>query len=161
MTARPTIHIAWRAKHFGGDPRVSIFTKTNGGKAEALNFGWRKAKGEIVIALDADTLFTPQTISALAHRFADATIGAVAGNAKVGNRINHRHQMAGARIRNVAEFRPPRLCVVQLHHGRARVRSARGDASVLEETGGFSSDTLAEDQDLTIQVRKLGYTHRL
>ena len=28
---------------------------------------------------------------------------------------------------------------------------------MLEEAGGFSSDTLAEDQDLTIQVRKLGY----
>jgi len=73
---------------FGDEPRVSSFTKENGGKAEALNFGWRVAKGDVIIALDADTLFQPQTIGALAHRFADKAIGAVAGNAKVGNRIN-------------------------------------------------------------------------
>jgi peptidoglycan/xylan/chitin deacetylase (PgdA/CDA1 family) len=75
-------------EEFGSDSRVSVYTKPNGGKAAALNFGWQKATGEVVIALDADTLFEPGTLAALAHRFADPKIGAVAGNAKVGNRIN-------------------------------------------------------------------------
>src|SRR4030095_8255030 len=73
---------------FAGDNRVRLITVTNAGKAEALNTGLRHAKGEIVIALDADTLFAPQTIGALAHRFYDERMGAIAGNAKVGNRIN-------------------------------------------------------------------------
>jgi len=41
------------------------------GKAAALNMGLRYANGEIVIALDADTLFARQTVGALAHRFSD------------------------------------------------------------------------------------------
>src|SRR5205085_8648326 len=70
------------------DERVRLFTVANGGKAEALNIGLRYARGEIIIALDADTLFAPHTVSALAHRFFDKELGAVDGNAKVGNRVN-------------------------------------------------------------------------
>src|SRR5262249_16961102 len=73
---------------FSGDPRVRLFTKANGGKAEALNFGLRYARGEIIVALDADTIFPPRTLGALARRFDDPLVGAIAGNAKVGNRIN-------------------------------------------------------------------------
>jgi peptidoglycan-N-acetylglucosamine deacetylase len=75
-------------REFGRDPRVSIVSIDNSGKATALNTGLARAKGEIVVALDADTLFDADTISKLARWFADPEIGAVAGNAKVGNRIN-------------------------------------------------------------------------
>ena len=73
---------------FSDDSRVKLFSVPNAGKATALNFGLEHATGEVVIALDADTLFSPQTLAALAHRFYDPKMGAVAGNAKVGNRIN-------------------------------------------------------------------------
>jgi len=73
---------------FGDDPRVRLVTLENGGKARALNQGLALAGGEIVIALDADTQFEPTTIARLARWFADPRIGAVAGNAKVGNRVN-------------------------------------------------------------------------
>ena len=53
------------AEAFSGENRVRLFTKQNGGKAEALNFGILQAVGEIIIALDADTLF-PRTVGALA-----------------------------------------------------------------------------------------------
>ena len=67
---------------------MRLFTVSNAGKAAALNTGLRYARGEIIIALDADTLFAPQTVGALAHRFYDKHLGAIAGNAKVGNRVN-------------------------------------------------------------------------
>ena len=141
---------------FGGDPRVSVFTKENGGKAEALNFGWQKANGEVIIALDADTLFTPQTIAALAHRFADANIGAIAGNAKVGNRINIVTKWQALEYVTSQNFDRRAFaslnCITVVPGSVGAWRR-----SVLEEIGGFSSETLAEDQDLTIQVRKLGY----
>src|SRR6185503_14615858 len=73
---------------FGQDQRVRLFRVSAGGKAAALNAGLRHATGDVVIALDADTIFAPQTIAELAHRFYDPKMGAVAGNAKVGNRIN-------------------------------------------------------------------------
>ncbi|HEX3102290.1 MAG TPA: glycosyltransferase, partial [Pyrinomonadaceae bacterium] len=149
-----TYEIAMEA--FGDDPRVSIFKKENGGKAEALNFGWRKSKGDVIIALDADTLFTPHTIAALAHRFADENIGAIAGNAKVGNRINIVTKWQALEYVTSQNFDRRAFaslnCITVVPGSVGAWRRA-----VLEEVGGFSSDTLAEDQDLTIQVRKLGY----
>ncbi|HEY6332275.1 MAG TPA: glycosyltransferase, partial [Blastocatellia bacterium] len=73
---------------FADEPRVRVFTKANGGKPTALNFGVSRTKAEILIALDADTIFARDTISKLVRHFADPKIGAIAGNAKVGNRIN-------------------------------------------------------------------------
>src|SRR6185369_16610310 len=75
-------------ENFGKDERVKLFRVSNAGKAAALNTGLTHSRGEIIVALDADTLFASQTIGALAHRFYDPTIGAIAGNAKVGNRMN-------------------------------------------------------------------------
>ncbi|MEP7074800.1 MAG: glycosyltransferase [Acidobacteriota bacterium] len=140
----------------GEDARIRVFKKANGGKAEALNFGWRKATGDIIIALDADTLFRPHTIAALAHRFADEKIGAVAGNAKVGNRINIVTKWQALEYVTSQNFDRRAFsslnCITVVPGSVGAWRR-----SVLEETGGFSPDTLAEDQDLTIQVRKLGY----
>jgi peptidoglycan/xylan/chitin deacetylase (PgdA/CDA1 family)/spore germination protein YaaH len=73
---------------YAGEPRVTIYAKQNGGKASALNYGIARARGEIVIGLDADTLFRPDTLRRLIAPLADPAVGAVAGNAKVGNRVN-------------------------------------------------------------------------
>lgn len=141
---------------YADNEKVSIYTKENGGKAEALNFGWRKAQGDIVVALDADTIFEPHTLAALVHRFADERIGAVAGNAKVGNRINVVTKWQALEYVTSQNFDRRAFsslnCITVVPGSVGAWRR-----SVLEETGGFSSDTLAEDQDLTIQVRKLGY----
>lgn len=144
------------ANSYRRDKRVQVFTKENGGKAEALNFGWQRSRGEIVVGLDADTIFTPQTLGALAYRFADERIGAVAGNAKVGNRINVVTKWQALEYVTSQNFDRRAFaslnCITVVPGSVGAWRR-----SVLEETGGFSSDTLAEDQDLTIQVRKLGY----
>ena len=143
-------------ENFGDHPKVKLYAKENGGKASALNYGWRRAKGEIIIALDADTIFPPQTVGALARRFADKDIGAIAGNAKVGNRINvvtKWQALEYVTSQNMDRRAFSSLNCITVVPGS--VGAWRRE--VLEKTGGFSSDTLAEDQDLTIQVRKLGY----
>ena len=75
-------------EHFSDDPRVKLITVANGGKANALNGGLAEAQGDVIVALDADTQFQRNSISKLVRWFTDPAIGAVAGNAKVGNRIN-------------------------------------------------------------------------
>src|SRR5581483_8854946 len=75
-------------KQFGADARVRLIRVPNGGKAAALNTGLAQATGDVVVALDADTHFERKTIARLVRWFADPEVGAVAGNAKVGNRIN-------------------------------------------------------------------------
>ncbi len=149
-----TLEIA--RESFSDNPKVKIFTKPNGGKAEASNFGLRQAKGEIIVALDADTLFDKNTVSALVHRFADEKIGAVAGNAKVGNRINVVTKWQA--LEYVTSQNLDRRAFASLNCITVVPGSVGAwRRSVLEKIGGFSIDTLAEDQDSTIQVRKLGY----
>lgn len=143
-------------QNFGNHENVTIYTKENGGKAEALNYGWHNAKGEIIVALDADTIFPAETISELVKRFAEEKIGAVAGNAKVGNRINLVTKWQALEYVTSQNFDRRAFsllnCITVVPGSVGAWRR-----EVLEKTGGFSNDTLAEDQDLTIQVRKLGY----
>ena len=143
-------------EQFAQEPRVRLFAKENGGKAEALNLGWRHAQGEIIVALDADTVFAPETIAALARNFADPRVGAVAGNAKVGNRINlitRWQALEYITSQNLDRRAFARLNCITVVPGA--VGAWRRE--LLEQVGGFSSDTVAEDQDLTLRVRRRGY----
>jgi cellulose synthase/poly-beta-1,6-N-acetylglucosamine synthase-like glycosyltransferase/peptidoglycan/xylan/chitin deacetylase (PgdA/CDA1 family) len=142
--------------HFVSDPRVGVISIPNGGKASALNVGLSQARGEVIVALDADTQFNTDTISRLVRWFADPRIGAVAGNAKVGNRINMitRWQALEYIVAQNLERRAlsalDTLTVVPGAVGAWR-------RPVLAALGGFPADTLAEDQDLTIAIQVAGY----
>jgi cellulose synthase/poly-beta-1,6-N-acetylglucosamine synthase-like glycosyltransferase/peptidoglycan/xylan/chitin deacetylase (PgdA/CDA1 family) len=144
------------SSNFGSEPRVELVSIPNGGKANALNAGLAKAKGEIVVALDADTQFNRDTIARLVRWFVDPEIGAVAGNAKVGNRINMITRWQA--LEYVVAQNLERRALAAL--GTLTVIPGAVGAwrrSVLLELGGFPSDTLAEDQDLTIAVQRAGY----
>src|SRR5438094_6475726 len=141
---------------FGDEPLVRLFTEANAGKAVALNFGLRYAKGDVIVALDADTQFPADTIRALARRFVDPQIGAVAGNAKVGNRINIVTRWQA--LEYITSQNMDRRAFASMNCITV-VPGAVGAwrRELIEQCGGFSTDTLAEDQDLTLQIRKLGY----
>ena len=51
--------------------RVTLLTKPNAGKADALNFGLEYVKEEIFIGIDADTIIHPKAISLLVPHFSD------------------------------------------------------------------------------------------
>jgi cellulose synthase/poly-beta-1,6-N-acetylglucosamine synthase-like glycosyltransferase/peptidoglycan/xylan/chitin deacetylase (PgdA/CDA1 family) len=147
------------ASHFRQDPRVSVLSLPNGGKASALNAGLASARGEVVVALDADTHFNPDTISRLVRWFVDPEVGAVAGNAKVGNRVNiiTRWQALEYIVAQNLERRAlSALGVLTVVPGAV----GAWRRSVLRELGGFPTDTLAEDQDLTIAIQTRGYRVR-
>jgi cellulose synthase/poly-beta-1,6-N-acetylglucosamine synthase-like glycosyltransferase/peptidoglycan/xylan/chitin deacetylase (PgdA/CDA1 family)/spore germination protein YaaH len=141
---------------FAGDDRVRLLTLENGGKARALNRGLEQARGEIVIALDADTQFEPMTIARIARWFDDPTLGAVAGNAKVGNRVNlvTRWQaleyITAQNLERRALARLNAMTVVPGAVGAWRL-------AAIQEVGGYPDDTLAEDQDLTIAIQRAGW----
>ena len=141
------------AEAFGDEPRVRLLTMANGGKAAALNRALEHATAEIIIALDADTQFEPLTIARLARWFADPDIGAVAGNAKVGNRVNlvTRWQaieyVTAQNVERRALARFDAMTVVPGAVGAWR-------RAALDDVGGYPTDTLAEDQDLTIAIQR-------
>jgi cellulose synthase/poly-beta-1,6-N-acetylglucosamine synthase-like glycosyltransferase/peptidoglycan/xylan/chitin deacetylase (PgdA/CDA1 family) len=142
--------------NFAQDERVTLVHIENSGKANALNVGLSRAQGEVVVALDADTIFKRDAISRLARWFEDPEVGAIAGNAKVGNRINmitrwQALEYIGAQnLERRALAALGTLTVVPGAIGAWR-------RSAIEGLGGFSSDTVAEDQDLTIALQRAGH----
>jgi cellulose synthase/poly-beta-1,6-N-acetylglucosamine synthase-like glycosyltransferase/peptidoglycan/xylan/chitin deacetylase (PgdA/CDA1 family)/spore germination protein YaaH len=144
------------ARAFGDDPRVRLLTLANGGKARALNRGLELATAPIVVALDADTQFEPATIARLARWFDDPALGAVAGNAKVGNRVNlvtRWQALEYITAQNLERRALARLDAITVVPGA--VGAWRLDA--IRSVGGYPDDTLAEDQDLTISIQRAGW----
>jgi cellulose synthase/poly-beta-1,6-N-acetylglucosamine synthase-like glycosyltransferase len=144
------------AAAFAGDPRVRLRSFENGGKARALNRGLVEAKGEIIVALDADTLFPADTIPALVRWFVDPAVGAVAGNAIVGNRrnlITRWQALEYVTAQNLERRALAALGAVTVVPGAV----GAWRRSALEALGGYPADTLAEDQDLTIAVQRAGW----
>lgn len=144
------------AETYGDEPRVRLLTLENGGKARALNEGLKLAKGDVIIALDADTRFQPQTVASLARWFADPEIGAVAGNAKVGNRFNLVTRWQS--VEYVTAQNLERRALTQFD-AITVVPGAVGAwrRAALDSVGGYPTDTLAEDQDLTIAIQRQGW----
>jgi cellulose synthase/poly-beta-1,6-N-acetylglucosamine synthase-like glycosyltransferase/peptidoglycan/xylan/chitin deacetylase (PgdA/CDA1 family)/spore germination protein YaaH len=141
---------------YSDDPRVTLIATRNGGKARAINLGLARADGDIVVVLDADTHFEPPTISRLVRWFADPKVGAVAGNAKVGNRINvltRWQALEYITAQNLERRALATLGCITVVPGA--VGAWRREA--IAKLGGFPSDTLAEDQDLTIMIQRAGY----
>jgi cellulose synthase/poly-beta-1,6-N-acetylglucosamine synthase-like glycosyltransferase/peptidoglycan/xylan/chitin deacetylase (PgdA/CDA1 family)/spore germination protein YaaH len=144
-------------ENFSEEPRVRAFCKPNGGKASALNYGVARTDAEIVIALDADTIFARDTISKLVRHFCNPKVGAVAGNAKVGNRINLLTRWQALEYitsQNLDRRAFDALNCITVVPGA--VGAWRRE--LLLEAGGFTHLTLAEDADLTMTIRKLGYS---
>lgn len=146
-------------KEFENNSRVKIYTKSNGGKAQALNYGITKASGEIMVCIDADTILHPEAISRLVAPFIDEDVAAVAGNVKVGNKINTLTRWQAIEYTTSQNF--DRLAFDYLNSITVipgAIGAFRGEA--LTEVGGFKSDTLAEDCDLTLRLLRAGYRVR-
>ena len=143
-------------KAFKDEPRVTLMTFENGGKARALNRGLERAHGEVVVALDADTLFPPDTLAKLVRWFADPAVGAVAGNALVGNRgnlITRWQALEYITAQNLERRALATLGAVTVVPGAV----GAWRRAALDLLGGYPADTLAEDQDLTIAVQRAGW----
>ncbi|MFI9817000.1 bifunctional polysaccharide deacetylase/glycosyltransferase family 2 protein [Saccharothrix variisporea] len=139
-----------------GLPRVVLIRQPNAGKAAALNTGLRHCETELVVMVDGDTVLEPDTVAELVRPFADPGVGAVSGNAKVGNRTGllgrwqHIEYVIGfnldRRMYDVMECMPTVPGAV----GGFRL-------SALREVGGVPEDTLAEDTDLTMALERAGW----
>jgi peptidoglycan-N-acetylglucosamine deacetylase len=142
--------------NFSSEPRVRLFNIPNCGKAATLNYGLQHAQGEVIVGLDADTHFENETIGMLARHFADPRVGAVAGNVKVGNRnnlITRWQALEYITSQNLDRRAFAALNCITIVPGA--VGACR--RSLLDLCGGWVSDTIAEDQELTLQIRRLGY----
>lgn len=148
---------------FNDHPKVLVFTKQNGGKATALNYGINLATNEYVICIDADTQLKKNAVTELIKKFSsiDATkqVGAVAGNVKVGNEINMITNWQSIEYITSQNFDRRAFdllnCITVVPGAIGAFKK-----SAIIEAGGFTSDTLAEDCDLTMRLHRKGYLVR-
>ncbi|MFI0238896.1 glycosyltransferase [Streptomyces sp. NPDC016845] len=137
-------------------PNVRVIRQHNAGKPAALNRGLANARHDLVVMMDGDTVFEPATVRELVQPFGDPRVGAVAGNAKVGNRDS----LIGAwqHIEYVMGFNLDRRmydvlrCMPTIPGAVGAFRK-----SALAPIGGMSDDTLAEDTDVTMALHRDGW----
>jgi cellulose synthase/poly-beta-1,6-N-acetylglucosamine synthase-like glycosyltransferase/peptidoglycan/xylan/chitin deacetylase (PgdA/CDA1 family) len=137
-------------------PRVVVVRQPNSGKPAALNRGFAAARHEVVVTADADTIFEQDTLARLVEPLRDPGVGAVSSNTKVGNRRRllgtwqHIEYVMGfnldRRLYDVLQCMP----TVPGAAGAFRRRA-------LDDIGGVSAATLAEDTDTTLAIGRAGW----
>jgi cellulose synthase/poly-beta-1,6-N-acetylglucosamine synthase-like glycosyltransferase/peptidoglycan/xylan/chitin deacetylase (PgdA/CDA1 family) len=137
-------------------PAVHLIRKPNGGKASALNMGIDAASADFVVLVDGDTVFQRDTIRHLIAPLADPSVGAVSGYPKVANRKGllgrwqHIEYVVGCNLeRRTFEALG---CMYTIPGAIGAFRK-----EILVELGGMSTDTLAEDSDITVAMVRAGW----
>jgi cellulose synthase/poly-beta-1,6-N-acetylglucosamine synthase-like glycosyltransferase/peptidoglycan/xylan/chitin deacetylase (PgdA/CDA1 family)/spore germination protein YaaH len=138
------------------DGRVTVLTKPNGGKAEALNFALEQTDEEIYVGIDADGVIAHDAITRLVGHFANPHIGAVAGNAKVGNRVNLWTRWQALEYITSQNFERRALDLFDVVMVVPGAIGAWRTAAV-KAGGAYHPDTVAEDADLTMNLLEQGY----
>jgi hyaluronan synthase len=80
-------HISVAAQRYPNFVTPLRFTE-NRGKRAALEAGFSRAKGEIVVTIDSDSVIEPQSLLEIVGPFRDPKVGAVAGKVAAFNRRN-------------------------------------------------------------------------
>jgi len=146
-------------EYFLANPKVRVYTKSNGGKASALNFGIQKSTADFVVCIDADTQLKTDAVTELMKKFDNENVGAVAGNVKVGNEINMITRWQSIEYITSQNFDRRAFdllnCITVIP---GAIGAFRKDAVLL--AGGFTTDTLAEDCDLTMRLLRHDYVIR-
>lgn len=135
--------------------RLLVISQPNAGKAEALNHGLTHVTEDFFVGIDADTEIASNAISLLLPHFAIPRVAAVAGNTKVGNRVNLWTRWQALEYLTSQNFERRALntfgavTVVPGAIGAWRVAAVR-------EAGGYPLHTVAEDADLTMSLLQMG-----
>lgn len=135
--------------------QVRLVRTENGGKASALNIGIAHAKNDIIVVLDADAVLEKDAIAHFVKHFTDTSVGAVAG--KVCTTGSHRmldlfQTLEYAIGQNIDKRAFSTIGAVGIVPGPA----GAWRRSYILALGGFSTETLAEDQDMTLTLLRSG-----
>ena len=170
VKTRP-VHDLYRSATY---PSLVVVDKENGGKADALNVGLSFAGGELVCAMDADTLIEADGLQRMVRPFLYATdVVATGGTIRVVN---------GSEVKfgRVVKTRVPNNPIAGLQvveylraflFGRLGWNRLGGNIiisgafglfrreSVLS-AGGYLHDTVGEDMELVLRLKRLSYEQK-
>ena len=152
-------------------PSLLVIDKENGGKADALNVGLDIATGELVCAMDADTIIEPDAIQRMVRPFlTDTAVVAAGGTIRVANECD----IGGGRVREVRVPRNPVAALQVVEYLRAFLFGRLGwnrlggnliisgafglfRRDAVLHAGGYLHDTVGEDMELVLRLRRLSY----
>lgn len=150
-TASLAEELVGHQKGRNGLVKISLINKPNGGKAKALNAGIQYSEAQFVLCMDGDSQLTPNSLRMAVRHFIDPAVGAVAGNVKVQNR---KHLLTDLQALEYLEgLNMPRssqgfLQMVNIIPGPIGLFRK----TALRDAGFYSSDTFAEDADITLKI---------
>lgn len=136
--------------------KVSLINKPNGGKAKALNAGIQYSEADFILCMDGDSQLTTDTLKNGIRHFVDPEVGAVAGNVKIENRrkfltdLQALEYVEGLNLARSAQGQLRQVNIIPGPIGFFR-------KVALKDSGFYSSDTFAEDADLTLKVLAAGW----
>jgi len=139
-----------------GHRSLKVLSKPNGGKSRALNYAIKKAKGNLICCVDADSKLDKFAIELLVQHFKDPEIAAVAGSVSVVNTDTFLTKLQALEYiqgLNMVKNGQSYLKLVNIIPGPLGM--FRKEA--MREVGYYSHDTFAEDCDLTLSLIAKGY----
>jgi len=139
-----------------GKIKVSLMNKPNGGKAKALNAGIRQSKADFVLCVDGDAMLSENSLKMGARHFIDPSVGAVAGNVKVLNRgqmVTDLQALEYVEGLNLARAAQGILQMVNIIPGPIGFFRKKA----IQDGGFYTSDTFAEDADMTLKILSKGW----
>jgi len=134
---------------------VRVFTKKNGGKASALNFGIEKARGEIIITMDADSFVKKDSLKRMIPFFEDKRVMCVSPSMAVykprglWNRIVQIEYFVGVFLRK--SF----ATINAIHVTPGAFSSYKKEFFLKHE--GFQVGNITEDLELALRIQSHGY----
>lgn len=147
--------VGYREGRFG-PIKITLINKENGGKATALNAGIKYSKADFVLCMDGDSQLSTDCLKRAIRHFKEPEIGAVAGNVKVLNRkklLTDLQALEYIEGLNLARSAQSYISAVNIIPGP--IGLFRKNA--IEQAGFYSSDTFAEDTDLTLKILAKGW----
>jgi cellulose synthase/poly-beta-1,6-N-acetylglucosamine synthase-like glycosyltransferase len=164
------VHTLYRSSTY---PALVVVDKENGGKADALNVGLSFAQGELVCAMDADTLIEADGLQRMVRPFLFATdVVATGGTIRVVN---------GSEVKfgRVVKTRVPTNALAGMQvveylraflFGRLGWNRLGGNIIIsgafglfrreqVLSAGGYLHDTVGEDMELVLRLKRLSYEH--
>ncbi len=137
------------------NPRIRLIRQANGGKSTAANRALAEARGDIVVAVDADTLVSPDAIPKMVAHFANPEVTAVCGNVEVGNVNGVITAFQAIEYVTSQNFDRRAFSALNCISVVPGALGAWRRAAVLA-AGGYSDQTLTEDADLTLTILRRG-----
>ncbi len=161
-----------RAYHF-----LTVIDKENGGKADSLNAGINISRHELFVAIDVDSVLIPDALLKLVKPFLQTEherVLATGGAIRVANscHLENGHLIDIEVPKNLwAKFQVieytrafliGRIALSKVN-GLMLISGALGlfDKDIVINCGGYNRNTVGEDMELIVRMRKYAYEHKI